>query len=113
MSELQLTILTQEDLKRRYDKLNDTNMARLTDEAIAGGYSIGILQYAGLKHNTARDWLDYAKVAVAMNFKGHIYKIGVFTDLSEVDEDKVYFAYKTKEGVRSAHSVSPDPEGFV
>ena len=36
MSELQLTILTQEDLKRRYDKLKNTNMAHLTDEAIAG-----------------------------------------------------------------------------
>lgn len=34
MTKLQLTILTQEDLKKRYDNLKNTNMARFTNEAI-------------------------------------------------------------------------------
>ena len=43
MTKLQLTILTQEDLKKRYDNLKNTNMARFTNEAILSGFSIGIL----------------------------------------------------------------------
>ena len=42
MGKLQLTVLTSEDLKRRYDALKNTNMARFTNEAIQKGYSIGI-----------------------------------------------------------------------
>lgn len=48
------------------------------------------------------------------NFKGEHYKIGMFTDLSEIGEDKVYFSFKTKKGVQIAHSLSGcDSEGFI
>ena len=114
MKKLQLAILTQEDLEKRYDKLKNTNMARFTNEAIARGFSIGILRYSGLSEDDASDWLRYAKDAVAMNFEGQSYKIGVFTDLSEVAEDKLYFTFKTKKGVQIVHSLSGcDSEGFI
>ena len=114
MTKLQLTILTQEDLKKRYDNLKNTNMARFTNEAILSGFSIGILWYAGLSEDDARDWLRNAENAVAMNFEGQSYKIGTFTDLSEVDKDKLYFSFKTKKGVQIAHSLSGcDSEGFI
>ena len=114
MTKLQLIILTQEDLKKRYDKLKNTNMARFTNEAILSGFSIGILWYAGLSKDDARDWLRNAENAVAMNFEGQSYKIGAFTDLSEVDKDKFYFSFKTKKGVQIAHSLSGcDSEGFI
>lgn len=114
MTKLQLIILTQEDLKKRYDKLKNTNMARFTNEAISSGFSIGILWYSGLSEDDARDWLRNAENAVAMNFEGQSYKIGAFTDLSEVDKDKLYFSFKTKKGVQIAHSLSGcDSEGFI
>lgn len=114
MGKLQLTLLTSKDLKRRYDALKNTNMARFTNEAIARGYSIGILEYPGLSEDEASNWLDYAKNAIAMNFKGQSYKIGAFTDLSEVSKDKLYFSFKTKKGVQIAHSLSGcDSEGFI
>lgn len=114
MGKLQLTILTSKDLEKRYDALKNTNMARFTNEAIARGYSIGILEYPGLSEDGASNWLEYAKNAVAMNFEGQSYKIGAFTDLSEVSKDKLYFSFKTKKGVQIAHSLSGcDSEGFI
>lgn len=114
MEKLQLTILTQKDLERRYGILKDTNMARFTKEETAKGYSIGILQYKGLHQDSAEDWLRHAESVVAMNFKGERYKIGMFTDLSEIGEDKLYFSFKTKKGVQIAHSLSGcDSEGFI
>lgn len=115
MKELQLTILTKEDLERRYDhQLKNTRMARLTDEAVAEGYSIGILHYIGLGMGSASEWHRNVQSAVAMHFKGQRYKIGVFTDLSEVNNDKLYFSFKTKKGVQIAHSLSGcDSEGFI
>ena len=114
MRELQLTILKEEDLKSRYGQLKDTQMARLTDEAVANGYSIAILHYTGLKFDSASEWLRYAENAIAARFKGQRYKIGAFTDLSKVDNDKLYFAFKTKKGVQIAHSLSGcDSEGFI
>ena len=114
MQKLQLTVLTSEDLKRRYYALKNTNMARFTNEAIARGYSIGILEYPGLSEDEASNWLDYAKNAISMNFKGQSYKIGAFTDLSEVSKDKLYFSFETKKGVQIAHSFSGcDSEGFI
>lgn len=53
MKELQLTILTKKDLQSRYKQLENTRMARLTDDAVAEGYSIGILQYIGLEQDSA------------------------------------------------------------
>ncbi len=114
MQELQLTILKKKDLKSRYERLKGTKMARLTDEAVADGYSIAILHYFGLERDSASEWLRYAKNAVAARFKGQSYKIGAFTDLSEVKNDKLYFAFKTKKGVQIAHSLSGcDSEGFI
>lgn len=97
MKELQLTVLEEKDLKGRYEKLEDTRMARLTDEAVANGYSIGVLHYPGLELDSASEWLRYARNAIATRFKGQSYKIGIFTDLSKVENDKLYFAFKTKE----------------
>ncbi len=114
MEKLQLTVLTSKDLKRRYDTLKNTNMACFTNEAISEGYSIGILHYEGLSHDSTSNWLEHAKNAVAMNFDGQSYKIGAFTDLSEVSKNKLYFSFKTKNGVQIAHSFSGcDSEGFI
>ncbi len=72
------------------------------------------MQYAGLRKDNASDWLRYAKNIVATKFEGQSYKIGVFTDLSEVYEYKLYFAFKTKKDVQIAHSLSGcDSEGFI
>lgn len=114
MGKLQLTVLTSKDLEKRYGALKNTNIARFTNEAISGGYSIGILEYPGLNEDDASNWLEYAKNAIAMNFEGQSYKIGAFTDLSEVSKDKLYFSFKTKKGVQIAHSLSGcDSEGFI
>lgn len=114
MKELQLTILKQNDVKSRYEQLKNTKMARLTEEAVADGYSIAVLHYSGLHLDSASKWFRYAKDAVATHFKGQSYKIGVFTDLSEIKIDKLYFAFKTKKGVQIAHSISGcDSEGFI
>ena len=114
MGKLQLTVLTSKDLEKRYDALKNTNMARFTNETIARGYSIGILEYPGLSEDDASNWLEYAKNVIAINFEGQRYKIGAFTDLSEVSKDKLYFAFKTKKGVQIAHSLSGcDSEGFI
>ena len=114
MKELQLTILINKELQSRYKHLEYTNMARLTDEAVANGYSVGILHYTGLKQDSAREWLDNAKDVVAIHFEGQLYKIGTFTDLSEVNEDKLYFAFKTKKDLQIAHSTfGCDSEGFI
>ena len=88
MKELQLTILKKEDLKNRYERLKGTKIARLTDKAVADGYSIAILNYSGLGQDFVNEWLRYAENAVAAHFKGHRYKIGIFTDLSEIKNDK-------------------------
>ncbi len=114
MRELQLTILTKKDLKKRYGRLKNTKMARLTDEAVTAGYSIGILHYFGLERDSGSEWLRNAENAVATRFKGQSYKIGAFTDLSEVNEDRLYFSFKTKKCVQIAHSLSGcDSEGFI
>ena len=114
MKELQLTILTNKELQSRYKHLENTNMARLTDEAVANGYSVGILRYTGLKQDSAREWLDNDKDVVAIHFEGQLYKIGTFTDLSEINEDKLYFAFKTKKDLQIAHSTfGCDSEGFI
>lgn len=113
MKELQLTILKKEDLKNRYERLKGTKIARLTDKAVADGYSIAILNYSGLGQDFVNEWLRYAENAVAAHFKGHRHKIGIFTDLSEIKNDKLYFAFKTKKDFQIAHSISAcDSEGF-
>ena len=114
MNGLQLTIFKGKDLKSRYEQLKNTRMARLTDEAVANGYSIAILHYPGLYHDSVSIWRLNAKNAVAAQFKGQSYKIGAFTDLSEVKNDKLYFAFKTKDCRQIAHSFSGcDSEGFI
>lgn len=114
MKELQLTILEKEDLKSRYERLKNSRMAHLTDKAVADGYSIAILQYCGLKRATPTEWLRIAGDVVAARFKGYRYKIGIFTDLSEVENDKLYFAFKTKKDTPLDHTPSGcDSEGFI
>ena len=106
MKELQLTILKKEDLKNRYERLKGTKIARLTDKAVADGYSIAILNYSGLGQDFVNEWLRYAENAVAAHLKGHRYIIGIITDL-------LYFAFKTKKDFQIAHSISAcDSEGF-
>lgn len=110
----QLTILKEEDLKNRYEKLKNTRMALLTNEAVANDWSIALLHYPGLKFDSPSEWISRAKDAVAARFKGHSYKTGAFTDLSEVYNDKLYFAFKIKKGVQIAHCFCGcDSEGFI
>ena len=114
MKELHFTILTGNDLKKMYQYLTNTKMYRLTNKALSNGYSIGLLEYSGLSNDSARQWFDNATKAVTRNFPGYSYKIGVFTDLSEIQNDKLYFAFKTKYAMQVAHSFcSIDSEGFI
>ena len=87
-------------------------MEQMTKQAIAQGYSIGLLEYTGLRSDNANNWLRYAGNSVASTFKGQSYQIGVFTDLSEVYEDKLYFAFKTKKQVQFAHAIE-DSDGYI
>ena len=97
MYELQLTILEKKDLESRYHHLKNTQEAHLTDEAIAKGYSIAVLQCVGLGHKSLNHWHIFAEEALADHFKGQICEIGKFTDLSELkNNDKLYFAFKTR-----------------
>ena len=114
MVKLQLTVLTRTDVERRYANLKGTRIAQLTNEAILEGYSIGMLHYTGLNKDTPRGWYDSANSVVADHFKGQRYKIGIFTDLSEVKKDNLYFSFKLKNGIQIAHSLSGcDSEGFI
>lgn len=114
MEELQLTILTKEDLKSRYDKpeLKNTRMAQLTNDAIEAGCLIGELHYPGLRSDSVDNWLRYAAIKLAKRFRGLGYKIGAFTDLSEVQNDKLYFAIEIRHCIVYEHLAGCDSDGF-
>ena len=114
--EVELKVLTEKELEARYGKIKSTNIAKFTDEAIANGFQIGMIHYFGLKFDNASEWLAKAERAVSWQFKGLNYKIGMFTDLSDVNKnDNLYFSFKTKETpFQIAHSLSGhDSEGFI
>ena len=114
MEELQLTILTKEDLKSRYDKpeLKNTRMAQLTNDAIEAGCLIGELHYPNLRSDSVGNWLRYAAIKLAKRFRGLGYKIGAFTDLSEVHNDKLYFAFETRRNIAYVCLSGCDSDGF-
>ena len=114
MEELQLTILTIEDLKSRYDKpgLKNTRMAQLTNDAIEAGCLIGELHYPNLRSDSVDNWLRYAAIKLAKRFRGLGYKIGIFTDLSEVHNDKLYFAFETRRNIAYVCLSGCDSDGF-
>lgn len=114
MKKVELTVLSKEELETRYDNLKNKIAERLTKEAIENGYSIGCISYNGLSEYEPNDLLDNIHEAVAKHFKGCSYKIGALTDLSEIRQDKVYFAFKVKERVQIAHNFCGcDSEGFA
>lgn len=104
MKKVELTVLSKKDLETRYDNIKNMIAERLTKEAIEKGYSIGAISYDGLSEYEPSELLDNIHEAVAKNFKGCSYKIGALTDLSEARQDKVYFAFKVKECVQTAHN---------
>ena len=113
MEKLQLFILTKKDLEKRYNNLN-TIAAHLTNEAISKGYSIAALHYEGLNKDAPHNWLENAHNEIASYFKGQSYKIGMFTDLSSVNNDVVFFSFKTKDGLQIAHSFTGcDSDEFI
>lgn len=115
MKELQLRVLTQEEISYRYDnELKGTKIALCTKGEIKNGYSIGVLEYDGLAEDSASNMLYYAEQAVSKNFKGYSYKIGKFTDLTEVHGfDRLYFSFKVKKENQIDHYTGCDSQGFI
>lgn len=92
-----VNVLKRKGLERRYARLANTRMAKLTAEAIQRGYSIAFIKKENLRHS--KDLFIDAKVALE-----HIVRktsgidLWCFTDLSELGDDKIYVAFKEMEG---------------
>lgn len=110
--DVKITVLTKEEIEERYSRLGNTKMARLTTEAVEKGYSIGLLEYVGLSEECATDWFREINNVLASECRGKCsYKIGNFTDLALLDQNKLYFAFKTKEETRFVSG--KDDEGYI
>ena len=96
--ELQLTILTPEELEKRYTEIKDEDTISITKRIVEEGYSIGLLEYEELSKQYIHDWAYNAKKAVAHKFDMSSYYVNfyTFTDLSEVINNKIYFAFKSE-----------------
>lgn len=95
---LQLTILTAEELEKRYLEIKDPDTIKITQRIVEEGYLIGLMEYEELSKQYIHDWANNAKKAVAdkLNISSYYINFYTFTDLSEVINDKIYFAFKTK-----------------
>lgn len=101
-------VLSKQQLDERYSRLANTKMARLTKEAIEKGYSIALIEQEGLEKRI--EYLSYdTQVALEQSVpKSSVIKIWCFTDMSELDVDKIYVAFKELKCHACAHSTDPD-----
>lgn len=102
-----VTVLSKEQLDERYSRLANTRMAKLTKEAIEKGYSIALVEKEGLNR---RDWLTYdVQVALEQSVpRNSVIKVWCYTDMSQLDDDKIYVAFKELKGQACAHASDPD-----
>lgn len=101
-------VLSKKQLDERYSKLANTRMAKLTKEAIEKGYSIALIQKEGLRSRT--DWLLHdVQVALEQSVpRNSVIKIWCYTDMSQLDDDSIYVAFKELKGQACAHASDPD-----
>ncbi len=96
-------ILTPKQLDERYFNLADTKMARLTQEALKKGYSIALINKNGLSHS--EDLSCDVQVALEMSVpKSSVISVWCYTDMSELDKDQIYVAFKELKNQACAHS---------
>ena len=96
-------ILTVEELEKRYSaNMANTNMAKLTNEAINLGYSIALVEQNGLDSFDLCDRLEAVQLALE-SLTNYVVRIWGYTDLSE--KNRIYVAFKT-DGIQCANSFS-------
>lgn len=102
-----VTVLSKEQLDERYSRLANTRMAKLTKEAIEKGYSIALVEKEGLNRS---DWLTYdVQVALEQSVpRNSVIKVWCYTDMGQLDDDKIYVAFKELKGQACAHASDPD-----
>ncbi len=102
-----VVVLSKEQLVERYSTLAGTRMAKLTKEAIENGYSIALVEKEGLKKALllSHDVQAALEQSVA---RSSVIKLWCFTDMSQMDEDKIYVAFKELKNQACAHGTSKD-----
>ena len=96
-------ILTVEELEKRYSaNMANTNMAKLTNEAINLGYSIALVEHDGLDSFDLYDRLEAVQLALE-SITSCVIRIWGYTDMSE--KNRIYVAFKT-DGIPCVHSFS-------
>jgi len=100
-------VLSNEELDERYSSLSNTRMAKLTREAIERGYSIALVEKEGLRKEK---WLSHlVRVVLEQSVpRSSVIKLWRFTDMSQLDEDRIYVAFKELKFQACAHGMSPD-----
>ena len=106
--ETKVTVLSMEQLKERYNlSLPNTRMDRLTKEAIDAGYSIALIEKEGLRRK--KKLLFPVRVALEHSVpRSSVIKLGCYTDMSQLGEDKIYVAFKELKNQACAHADDPD-----
>ncbi len=101
-------VLSKKQLDVRYSELANTRMARLTKEAIEKGYSIALVKIERMSVND--EYLDYdIQVALEQSVpKSSVIKVWGYTDMSEMNDSKIYVAFKELRGQACAHASDPD-----
>lgn len=88
-----VTTLSKKQLNKRYLKLADTRMAKLTKEALESGYSIARIEQDGLHRSNCL--VQDIRIALEYVFpKTSEIQIWGFTDMSELHKDTLYCAFK-------------------
>ncbi len=101
-------VLSKDQLDARYTWLANSNMAKLTKEAIEKGYSIALVEVEGLSRND--DHLTYdVHVALEQSVpRNSVIKVWGYTDMSQMNADKIYVAFKELKGQACAHAFDSD-----
>lgn len=102
-----VVVLSQEQLDERYSSLAGTRMAKLTKESIEKGYSIALVEREGLRREK-RLWYRVQMALEQSVSRSSVIKLWCFTDMSQLDKDKIYVAFKELKFQACAHGTSPD-----
>lgn len=98
---MKVTIVSKRQLMLRYTALANSTMANLTKEAQKLGYSIARIEQKGL--NNSNCLAEDIQNAMERKFPETSIQIWAFTDLSELNRDTVYVAYRKLQRKNFAH----------
>ena len=93
-------VLTEEEIEKRYPKGNGGRRSKYTYEAIALGYNIALIEYEKLvihDYCILRHQVEYAIQSLYPRRSQDHVKIWGYTDMSRLDQKKIYCAFKLRE----------------